>query len=247
MTAHILHPLVRKLQTVFDLSEKEKEAVLTLPFLVRELKAGQDIVREQDRPSQCCVILDGFAFRYKIFDEGRRQILSFHIPGDIPDLQSLHLEVMDHSLATLVPTRVAFIPHHALQALLHAEPKIAGAFWREALIDASIFREWVGNIGRRPALARLAHVLCEIFTRIRALGLSDDHSFPLPVTQEELADAMGLSTVHVNRMMMELRAGGLIRTPRRAVIIENWEGLKEVGQFDPGYLHIRRSVLSASI
>ena len=113
--------------------------------MVRELKADADIVRDQDRPSQCCAILEGFACRYKLLPGGRRQIMSFHIPGDIPDLQSLHLEVMDHSLATVVPSKVAFIPHEAVRTFLGAHPRIADVFWRDTLIDAAVFREWVVN------------------------------------------------------------------------------------------------------
>lgn len=235
-----LHPLLRKMGTVTELSAAEITAIDALPMLVRDLKGGQDIVREGDRPSQCCVMLSGNAFRYKILDEGKRQILSFHIAGDVPDLQSLYLEVMDHSLATLTPSRVAFIPHDAVRALLHAHSRIADIVWREMLIDSSIFREWVANVGRRSAVARLAHVLCEMFEKARQVGLTEGGAFELPVTQEELADAMGLSTVHVNRTMMELRRNHLIKTPRGAVIINDWEGLKEVGGFDPTYLHMRK-------
>jgi CRP-like cAMP-binding protein len=235
-------PLVRKLKSIFDVTDAEEKAILDLPVVFRELKAGQDIVRERDRPSQCCVILEGFAVRYKLVDEGKRQIVSFHIAGDVPDLQSLHIEVMDHNLATLVPSRVAFIQHEDLRQLMARNQRIADAFWREALIDAAIFREWVVNIGRRSAIARLAHLLCELFTRSEALGLTSGAAFALPLTQQDLGDAMGLSTVHVNRMMMELREAGLITTPRGAVIIEHWEKLAVIGQFDPAYLHIREKV-----
>ena len=129
---------------------------------MRELKADADIVRDQDRPSQCCAILEGFACRYKLLPGGRRQIVSFHIPGDIPDLQSLHLEIMDHSVATVVASKVAFIPHEVVRSFLRAHPRIADVFWRETLIDAAVFGEWVVNVGRRDAYARIAHVLCEI-------------------------------------------------------------------------------------
>jgi CRP-like cAMP-binding protein len=235
-----LQPLIRKLETIFRLTASERQAICDLPHHVRDLKAGQDIVREFDSPSHCAVILEGFAVRYKTADEGKRQILSFHIVGDMPDLQSLHLKVMDHSLATLVASKVAFIPHEAARGLMHRNPRIADAFWREALIDGSIFREWVLNVGQRPALARLAHVLCELYTRMDVLGLTSDKAFALPLTQQDLGDATGISTVHVNRMMTELRDLGLVKTPRGAVIIEDWEGLKATGQFDPTYLHIER-------
>jgi CRP-like cAMP-binding protein len=126
-----LNPLARKLESIVTLGDEEREAVLRLFVTVRTLRADQDIVRDQDRPSQCCLILDGFAFRYKMRSEGKRQILSFHIPGDIPDLQSLHLEVMDHSLGTLTETKVAFIPHDVVRAFVRAHPRLGDIFWRE--------------------------------------------------------------------------------------------------------------------
>jgi CRP-like cAMP-binding protein len=235
-----LYPLLRKLETIVDLSDEEREAVLRLAVTVRILKADQDIVRDQDRPSQCCLILSGFACRYKTLDSGRRQILSFHIPGDIPDLQSLHLQVMDHSLGTLTKSRVALIPHETVRAFIRAHPRIGDVFWRDTLIDAAVFREWVTNVGRREAYGRIAHVICELYVRFRAVGLNDGDSYEMPVTQAELADATGLSTVHVNRTMQALRANGLIKTENGRVVIQDWEGLQEAGEFDPTYLHIRK-------
>lgn len=235
-----VYPLIRKLSSIFNLTEDEARAIESLPFgLPRELKAGQDIARDHDRPSQCCLILEGYAFRYKMLDEGKRQILSFHIPGDLPDLQSIHLRVMDHSLATLGPCRVAFVPHEAIRPFLHAHPRIADALWRDTLIDAAIFREWVANIGRRQAYGRIAHLLCELFMRIKAIGLTDTNSFDMPVTQEQLADATGLSAVHVSRTLTDLRDNGLISTPKGRVLIKEWDALQEAAGFDPTYLHLR--------
>src|SRR5215217_545046 len=148
-----LHPLIRKLESIAPVSDDERAAIAALPITVRELKADADIVRDQDQPSQCCAILEGFACRYKVLPGGKRQIMSFHIPGDIPDLQSLHLEVMDHSLATIVASKVAFIPHDAVRFFLRAHPRIADVFWRDTLIDAAMFRERVVNVGRRDAYA----------------------------------------------------------------------------------------------
>ena len=164
----------------------------------------QDIVREGDQPTECCLVLDGFVSRYKVLASGKKQILSFHTPGDIPDLQSLHIHVMDHSLGTLVPTRVAFIPHREMLDLCRRYPALAAAFWRDTLIDAAIFREWIANIGRRNAYQRLAHMFCEMEMRLMAVGLSSKTSYDLPLTQEEIGDATGLTTVHVNRTLKEL-------------------------------------------
>jgi CRP-like cAMP-binding protein len=160
-------------------------------------------------------VVEGFACSYKHSHEGKRQIMFFYIPGDIPDLQSLHLEVMDHNIGTLTPTKAAFIPHAALHDLIQRHPGLAAAFWRDTLIDGAIFREWVINVGRRDAYARLAHLLCELVARLSAVGLVTDWSFLLPVTQAELGDATGLSTVHVNRVLQELRGNGLITSKGR--------------------------------
>jgi CRP-like cAMP-binding protein len=236
-----LDPLIRRLESIAPVSDDERQAIAALPITVRDLRADQDIVRDQDRPSQCCVILEGFACRYKLLPGGRRQIVSFHIPGDIPDLQSLHLEVMDHNLGTVVASKVAFIPHETVRLFLRAHPRIADVFWRETLIDAAVFREWVVNVGRRDAYGRIAHILCEVYVRLRAVGLVNGQSYLMPVTQAELGDATGMSTVHVNRTLQELRRDGLISTPRSGeVVIESWDGLQKAGEFDQTYLHLTK-------
>ena len=236
-----LEPLIRRLESIAPVSDEERRAIAALPITVRDLRADQDIVRDQDRPSQCCVILEGFACRYKLLPGGRRQIVSFHIPGDIPDLQSLHLEIMDHNLGTVVASKVAFIPHETVRLFLRAHPRIADVFWRETLIDAAVFREWVVNVGRREAYGRIAHVLCEVYVRLRAVGLVNGQSYLMPLTQAELGDATGMSTVHVNRTLQELRRDGLISTPRSGqVVIERWDGLQKAGEFDQTYLHLTK-------
>jgi CRP-like cAMP-binding protein len=245
--AHDPHPLIRQLQTIFSLSEEERQAVRDLQMTVRDFKADQDIVREQDQPFQCCLVVDGLVCRYKITAKGRRQILSFHIPGDIPDLQSLRLESMDHSLATLAPAKLGFIDHDVMNNLIRAYPRIGDALWRDTLVDASRFREWELNLGQRDASAKLAHVFCEMFLRMKAVGRTRAHSYTFPVTQEELGAATGISTVHVNRTMQELRDKGLIRTATHEIIIEDWEGLQEAGEFDPHYLHLKNQGLEKQL
>jgi CRP-like cAMP-binding protein len=236
-----LHPLVRKLESIFDLAPEERAAVEAITGTVRHVGADEEVVRDGDRPAECCLILDGFACRYKISEEGRRQILSFHLPGDIPDLQSLHLEVMDHSLGTLTPSRLLFVPHDTMRQLCRRQPRIGDAFWRDTLIDAAVFRQWLVGVGVKEAYARIAHLICELFTRLRALGLADAEGFDLPLTQAELGDALGLSTVHVNRSLQKLRADGLIATTNRRVVVKDWERLKEAGEFDPVYLHLKKA------
>lgn len=235
------HSLIRKLESIVDLSPEERDALSRLPLMVRDLRAGQDFVRDGDRPSQCCTILEGFAFRYKNLEGGRRQIFAFHTPGDTPDLQSIHLSVMDHSLGALTKCKVASIPHDAVRTLIRAHPRIGEVLWRDTLIDAAIFREWMVGIGRRDAYARIAHLFCELFARLQLIGLTEGNSCEMPLTQAEIGDALGLSTVHVNRSLQALRGDGLIRAHQHSTLtILDWEGLKAAGEFDPTYLHIRK-------
>ena len=180
--------------------------------------------------------------RYKLIADGKRQITGFYIPGDIPDLQSLYLHVMDHSVGTLIPSKIAFIPHDPLRAVLRKHPILAEAFWRDTLIDAARFREWIIGLGRRDAYTRIAPLFCELFVRHRAVALTENHGFDLHTTQAELGDALGLSTVHVNRVLQDLRKDGLISLRGKSLAILDWNGLKQAGEFDPLYLHLKNGV-----
>ncbi|AZO82162.1 MULTISPECIES: Crp/Fnr family transcriptional regulator [unclassified Bosea (in: a-proteobacteria)] len=235
-----LEKLVRKLETITSLSEEERGLLLELPVSVRPFDAYQDIVSEGERTKQCCLVIEGLVCRYKIVGSGERQILSLHIPGDIPDLHSLHIEEMDHSLGTLTAATVGFIPHDAVRRITRASYRVAEAFWREALIDASIFREWMVGIGRRSAPSRIAHFLCEFITKMKAIGLSDGHTCNLPMTQTEIADALGLSTVHINKKLRELRQAKLVRIRANRITVLDWDKLCELGEFDARYLHLRK-------
>jgi CRP-like cAMP-binding protein len=230
--------MIRKLESIFRLSAEERHALQTLPVQLVDVPVDQDIVRIGDRPTQACLLVAGYIFGYKLTDQGKRQIVGVHVPGDIPDLQSLHLDVLDLSIATFSPCTVGFIQHTDLRRVCDRHPRIAAALWRETLVDASISREWLLNVGRRDAYPRMAHLLCEFMARLKAVGLATDSSFDLPITQVELADAVGTSTVHANRVLQSLRADGLIRTRGSQVIVPDWEKLKAAGQFDPLYLHL---------
>ncbi len=239
-----IHPqtvaLIRKLESIAPLAPEERAALLRLPLRLKAMPAHQDIVREGDTPTESCLIVAGFAYRYNLTDEGKRQILSFHISGDIPDLQSLHLEVMDHSLATLGPCRLAFIQHADLLSLMHSHPRLGHLLWRDTLIDAAVFRQWMVGLGRRDAHSRIAHLLCELLVRLRAVELVEDHAFELPVTQAELSDALGITTVHVNRVLQDLRGENLITLRGGSLKVLDWEGLQRAGEFDPTYLHLAK-------
>jgi CRP-like cAMP-binding protein len=239
------NPLIRKMESVFTLTEDERQALETLPMQVMVIKDDQDIVRMGDRPSRSCLILSGFAATYKVTAGGKRQIVSFAIAGDIPDLQSLHLKTLDTSIATISTCRVGFIQHEALRDICLRYPRIGAALWRETLIDAAIFREWVMNVGQREAYQRMAHVLCELLVRLRAVGLAEDHACDLPITQAEFADALGITTVHVNRVLQQMRADGLIESKGTQIKIPDWDKLKQAGEFDPAYLHLESDQAAA--
>ena len=232
--------LLRKLDSIATLSDEEQEAVRNLPARTRTLEPGQDIVREGDKPSQCCLVLEGWLCRYKILGEGRRQIFSFHIPGDTPDLQSLHLPVMDHSLGTVTVATVAFIPHDSVRDLTLRFPRLGAVLWRDTLIDAAIFREWMTGMGRKSAYGRIAHLFCEMYLKLEAVGLAGDHRCPLPITQTELGDALGLTTVHVNRTLQEMRGEGLITLRSSTLVVNAWNDLCRSAEFDPTYLHLKK-------
>jgi CRP-like cAMP-binding protein len=221
-----------------SLSEDDLKAIKALPIDLKEVEADSPIVSEGDRPSHCCLMVTGFSIRSKVASTGRRQILSFHIPGDIPDLQSLFLGKMDHDLGTISPATLGFIKHTALDRLVTDSPTIARALWRETLIDAAIFREWIVNMGARPGPARMAHLMAELRERMASVGLTSDGEFPFPVTQAELADALGMSSVHVNRILQTYRAQRILDLQRNNIHIANYEKIVSAGGFDPAYLHL---------
>lgn len=238
---HYLQRLVLKLETHARLPSSERKKLLELPLTLKRFEANQDIVREGELTKQCCLVAEGLVCRYKIVGDGSRQILSLHLPGDIPDIHSLLIERMDHCLGTLTPAVVGLISHDAVRALTRASYRISEAFWRETLIEAAIYREWMVGIGRRSAPSRIAHLFCEFITKMAAIGLSDGVTCNLPLTQPEIADALGLSTVHMNKKLREIREAKLVRIRANRLTILDWKGLCSLADFDPDYLHLQTS------
>ena len=193
-----LLPMFRKLSLWMRLDDEDKRAVLSLPHTVKRVGAQQYIVRDGEKPIHSCLLLGGFAYRHKVTGEGGRQIMSIHMKGDVVDLQNSLLRRSDHNVQALTNIEVAFIPVEAVQALAFNRPQVGKAMWYETLVDASIFREWTLNVGRRSATARTAHMLCEFAMRLEMAGLGEQCAYELPMTQEQLADALGLTPVHVN-------------------------------------------------
>jgi CRP-like cAMP-binding protein len=233
----VLGALLRRLSIVSGLDEGDIAAIRLLPVVIRQVESGAPIVREGDRPSECCLVVEGFCVRAKTTSSGQRQILSIHIPGEIPDLQSLHLHVMDHDLVTLIPSTLGFISHTALRALTRARPNVAELLWRDTLIDASMFREWIANVGQRPAPDRLAHMIVELRERLAVIGRVENNAFDMPMTQEQLGEALGVTAVHANRIIKQLRDDNVLDFHRGRVTIRNETKLQELADFDRRYLH----------
>lgn len=241
MTSAAAH-LIRKLDAIGHLSDQERRGIGELPMVTRVIPHGHEIVADGSVPSHCCLLIRGWACRHKTLTDGQRQILSFHIPGDIPDLQSLHLKVMDHGLTSVADCTAAFIPHEHLRNLIARLPGLGSLLWRDTLIDAAVFREWMVNMGRRTAMERASHLFCEMYVKMKAVALAGESKFPLPLTQMDLSDALGISAVHTNRTLQEIRAMGLISLRSRELRILDWEGLKALAGFDPTYLHLKTPV-----
>jgi CRP-like cAMP-binding protein len=229
--------MVRRLERRSPLAPADRETLLSLPHSIRRLPASGHVTRDGDAPEHCALLLSGFAFRYKLTGEGARQIISLHIAAEFLDLQNSFLGISDTSVQTLTECDVALIPLAVIHDLALSNPAIGRAFWVDTLIDASIFREWVVNVGRRDSRARVAHILCEFSLRLEAAGMARDHRYELPMTQEQLADAVGLTSVHVNRVLRQLEEEGLIDRNRRAITITDWERLRDTGDFNERYLH----------
>ncbi|HEY0311150.1 MAG TPA: Crp/Fnr family transcriptional regulator [Allosphingosinicella sp.] len=228
---------VRRLETRAPLTAEGHAAVLALPFTYRTLEPAAYLVREGEPPSHCALLLTGFAYRHKVTGDGARQILSVHMPGEFLDLQNSFLGVADHNVQALTRIEVAAIPIPALRALVTEHPDVGRAMWIDTLIDAAIFREWMVNVGRRDSLSRVAHLLCEFALRLEEGGLTGQYRYELPMTQEQLADATGLTPVHINRVLKELSRLGVIDRNKRAVAIADWDGLRTIGDFSTRYLH----------
>ena len=234
--------MLRTLGKHAKLNPLEEEAVLALPHVIRSVEAGQYMVREGDRPDHCLVVIEGFCFRHKILGDGSRSISSVHMKGDMVDLHNALLRVADHSVQALSRCRVASIPRAAIRALAADFPQVASAMWHSTLVDGSIAREWTANVGRRNASTRLMHLLCEFGTRLEDAGLGDRSSYDLPMTQEQLADATGLTPVHVNRTLKDLQDRGLIERRVRYVAIADWLRAEQAGDFNTTYLHLTEMI-----
>ena len=234
---NVLAPMIRKLTIRSQLGSAETQALLGLPHRLAAIESGSYLVRERDKSDSCVLLLSGFVYRSKIAGSGSRQILSIHVRGDLVDLQNSLLGEADHSVQALTRVEIAYIPQQAIRDVAEAYPAVARALWRDTLVDGSIFREWIVNVGQRDARQRISHLLCEIALRQEEAGLCDGPSYAWPLTQEQIGDATGMTSVHVNRTIQGMRKDGLIEIERQCVTIMDWPRLQRAGDFSRAYLH----------
>jgi CRP-like cAMP-binding protein len=245
-------PLILKLEHFLPLPDQSKDWLNSLVLRCDGVPEHTDIIREGEMPAGVFVVTAGHACGYKILPDGRRQILDFMFPGDMSELHSLLLRVTDHGIFTLGPTTIVWIHRDRLITEIIDRPHVSVALWWSSLQRAGILRERITAIGRRDAYERVAHLLCEMFERLRLVGETVDHNYRLPVTQVELGDALGISEVYANRMLRRLQDEKLIVSERRTMRIPDLEALKAAAAFDPRYLHLDgapqavRDALSAS-
>lgn len=232
----MLNSFIRKLALRAALDESDLEALQMATAAVSQVEAGRDLVAEGDLPGVAYVILDGFACRYKLLPDGSRSILAYLVPGDGCDLHASLLNRTINSVATLTPCTIASIPYPAIKQLAASRPNIFRALWWSVLTDEAVLQEWLVGVGRRSADRQVAHLLCELLARLRALGLATEPDYRLPLTQAELADTAGLSNVHISRVMADLRKVGLIESRRKSISVPDVGRLKIYAGFDPGYL-----------
>jgi CRP-like cAMP-binding protein len=230
---------VAKLELGGPLSRDEREALRVICENRRHIPAHRDIISDGDRPDHVHVLLEGWAARYKILPDGGRQITAFLVPGDYCDAHVAVLRRMDHGIMALTDTVVGFVPHAEFDALPLKSPTLARALWWATLVDEAVLRAWIVNLGRRDAYGGVAHLLCELHARLRNVGLVEDGAFDLPLTQEVIADALGLTSVHTNRVLQRLRSEDLILLQGGVLTILDAPGLQRAAGFDSAYLHVR--------
>jgi CRP-like cAMP-binding protein len=234
----VTHFPKRKFDIAVHLTEAEREALREAFGHQAIFARGQDLVRQGDRPVSATVLLEGLACRHKTLKGGKRQISAFEIAGDWPDLQSYFVRCMDQSITAITECRAAVIPHAQLHALCEAHPRITLLLWRETMIQAGIFREWVVNLGARDAVSRTAHLICELQIRLQMVALASREQFLFPVNQTELAESVGVSAVHMNRVLQELKRDDLVHFARGIIDIPDLDRLRAACDFDPDYLHL---------
>uniref|UniRef100_E6VKH7 Transcriptional regulator, Crp/Fnr family n=1 Tax=Rhodopseudomonas palustris (strain DX-1) TaxID=652103 RepID=E6VKH7_RHOPX len=235
----MVHPFLRKLRHGARLTKDSEELLVRLTQSTRAVGAREDVVPFGGEPRYLPLVLDGWACRYITLENGRRQIVSLFLPGDLCEPFGVLPRFMDHGVAALTPVVIAQIRPEAIRAAASASPRIEEALWWDLLVASAIDREHLVSLGRRTATERLGHLFCELHLRLTMIGLVDEDeiSYDMPVTQADLGDLLGLSMVHINRSLQELRRTDMISLRGRRLTIRDLDGLRELSFFDNGYLH----------
>jgi CRP-like cAMP-binding protein len=232
---------IRKLRLRCEIGVSEEEAIRALVQGPYDYPAEQVIVRRGEPLNSSILLLEGLLARYKDLSNGQRQITHIHVPGDFADLHGYTLKYLDHNLMTLTSCSIARAPHTKIDAITDQYPHLTRAFWFSTNLDAAIHREWEVSLGRRNAIERAAHLLCELQSRLLVVGAAEGDSFRLPITQTQFAECLGLTGVHVNRVLRELREAGLAEFRSGTVTIHDRAGLESLAEFDPLYLYLDRA------
>ena len=232
--------LERKLENFTALDEADRGSLRQLVTLGKPVAAASDLILEGDAPEHVFLFVAGWGYRYKVTPEGKRQILAFLLPGDICDIHIYILKQMDHAIGMLSDGIVVPVPKGDLMALMETHPRIQQGIWWATLQDEAVLREWLVNVGQRPALERMAHLFCELYLRMRAIGQLGRGGIEMPFTQQVLADALGMTPVHVNRTLQKMRADGLVRVQARHLEILDFSKLADISGFTCNYLHLER-------
>ena len=235
-----IETLLLKLRARDDLSAEEEAALRAAVSEVREYPADRTVIREGEELTASTLLIGGFVCRYKDLRNAERQITALHVPGDFVDLHSFSLKYLDHNVMTLTPCRVAIVPHARLTEITETLPHLTRLLWFSTNLDAAIQREWELSLGRRTAVARTEHLFCELRVRLGSIGMADESGYTLPITQSELAECVGLTSVHVNRTLRELRERGLMEFRRGDVRLLDLKGLEKLAEFRPDYLYLDR-------
>ena len=221
-------------------SAEEEQAVRDAVSETRRVPAKTTVIHAGRLLSTSTLLLDGLMCRYKDLRNGQRQITELHVAGDFVDLHSFSLKRLDHNIMALTPCQIAIVPHRALNDITERHPHLARLYWFSTNLDAAVHREWMLSLGRRSALSKVAHLFCELQVRLGLVGLTDDTGYDLALTQIDLAECVGMTPVHVNRLLRDLREQGAVEFGKGRVTIRDLNLLRRIAEFDPAYLYLER-------
>jgi CRP-like cAMP-binding protein len=237
----VFNPLALKLEQFTRFEPSERVRLDELIGSTRKFARGEDIIGAGEHASHIHLVMDGFAARSKVIRDGQRQLMAFLIPGDLCDVEVFVLEAMDHDIVALCDTTCALVPADQMEAVLGESSNLTRAMWWSTMTDSAVLREWVVSHGIRDALGRVAHIFCELLIRYRIVGMGLDNRVPFPLTQEELSEATGMTPVHLNRVLQELRADGIIDLHGKVLAVLDFPALSRIAQYEPNYLHLMRT------